>query len=710
MTIVREVPICSSCLQIFSSPTEPSSPPSGYCLHPSFANVHHHSIASLKQAVEDRCPFCIAVAAALPPEPISLSPDKNATSFNITEHENNFRIGIFTNVNDSNRPMFFNAVQVEGGQGNHDTELKGLDLCHRWISDCLRSENPEYHNSCRNHRTRSQTTLRRPSRLIRLRRERDSAQLSYTVLQYPPGQELSPKPLYATVSHLDWTDNRSVTGEFGLENVHSWTSTSQLPTCLHQAARIAFGTGVEYLWTPKLCANHTEDPITTAHIFAGGAFNIAAMACVNSSDPLLFPKELSRIPIVRPQWAPEQALAIYRSESFQNSVSDSPLWDSALFHQGTLLSPATLYCGKDQLWWQCYHGRGALCSEALAITGSHCRSVDNQEGILGQLKLNMPYAREYYKSYANFDPRPPVPFPGAGSSNPADFRGFESAQKCLAAMWTQIITTYSTIGTRTLEERAAVVDGIAECVPLLATPGAADIFGSLSYAYGCWSADLVEQLAWHFVCDDVENRRTLPYRNNTRDRFPTWSWLSLPGKVNFEFPISTHPGIISTNMLPDENFLSPVAKARFSTAEECSAIGVVTAGSVRACGSLIPARVEVLIAEPDPAVLQLEGLGRGYVKWDCRDELDRALGRREASGNNTYRAWPIYVHYYKDREILGARGVLLRRIEKDQCQIFVRCGWFEHQGPAGGDESQVFDKMVDFRQGKAVSEEEFIII
>ncbi|KAI1213174.1 uncharacterized protein F4807DRAFT_450182 [Annulohypoxylon truncatum] len=584
MAVVREVPLCSSCQQIFSSPTEPEIPTSGYDLLPRFARAHHHSIASLKQAVEARCPICVAVAAALPPEPISASPDENATSFHITKDErdeNKFGITIFINVNDLRRPVYLNAYQVEGGQGNsHDKELKGLDLCHHWISDCLRSENPGQHNSCRNHRTRSQTGLRRPSRLIQLKGDGGDVQLSYTVRQYSPGQEPSPNPLYATVSHLDWADNPAITDGFGLQNASSWTPTSQLPTCLQQAAQVAFDAGVKYLWTPKLCANPTEDPITTAHIFAGGAFNIAAMACVTSSDTWLSSIELSRMPIVRPQWAPQDALAIYSSASFEDSVANSPLWDSALFYQGTLLSPATLYCGKDQLWWQCYHGEGALCSESLAVTGNHFRRVDNREGILGQLEVSKPYAREFYKSYANFDPWPSVSSSEAGPSDHADFRGFESPQKCLAAMWTQIIATYSMIPTGTPEERAAVIGGIAECVPLLAAPRVADLFSSLSYANGCWSTDLVEQLAWHFVYDKAETRRTLPHRNSTTDRFPTWSWLNLPGYVNFEFPISTHPSVFNTNMLPEDIFLSPVAKARFSTAEECNAIGVATAGSI----------------------------------------------------------------------------------------------------------------------------------
>lgn len=601
---------------------------------------------------------------------------------------------------------------VERSRGNHDNELEGLNLCHHWIMDCVRSESPEFHSSCRNHRTRSQKALRRPSRLIQLSKEGDDAELSYTIREYIPGQQPSTGSLYVTVSCPDWTDDMAASGELRLENVHSWTSTSLLPGCLRQAAQIAFDAGVQCLWVPKLDPGYTKDPITTAHIFAGGVFNIASMTCAKLSDPLLSSsRELSRMPVVRPQWAPEQKLAIYRNEGFQDSVTGSLLWNSALFYQATLLSPATLYCGKDQLWWQCYHGRGALCSEALAVTGNHCRSSDNQEEILGQLAVHKPSMWGHYKSYANFDS--PVSVSEAGSSNDANFLGFESFQKCLAAMWTKTIAAYSMTSIQTTEDRAAVINSIAECVPLLAAPGAAGLFDSLTYAHGCWSADLVEQLAWDVVCDYGEGSRGLPYRNNTTDRFPTWSWLSIPGRVSFAFPISTHPRITTSSMLPDEPFLSPVAKARFSTAEEYSAIGVATSGSARACGSLIPARVQALTAEEYFAALQLEGLGRGHVKWDCRDELDRALKGRGENESDAYRAWPIYAHQYEDRGVLGVRGLLLRRIENGQCQVFVRCGWFQYHGQAEGDKDEplVLDKTVVFQQGdEAGLEEEFIIV
>lgn len=102
MTFAGEVPLCSPCLRIFSSPTEPSD---------SFTKASHHSIASLNQAVEYGCPICAAVAAALPPEITSLSPDTNVTCFHITKDENKFRITVLIKVNDLNRPMFFNAVQ-----------------------------------------------------------------------------------------------------------------------------------------------------------------------------------------------------------------------------------------------------------------------------------------------------------------------------------------------------------------------------------------------------------------------------------------------------------------------------------------------------------------------------------------------------------------------------------------------------------------------
>lgn len=52
------------------------------------------------------------------------------------------------------------------------------------------------------------------------------------------------------------------------------------------------------------------------------------------------------MPIVRPQWNPRQALAILKRETFSKLIHDSRLWDSTLY-QVTLLSPATLYCGKE---------------------------------------------------------------------------------------------------------------------------------------------------------------------------------------------------------------------------------------------------------------------------------------------------------------------------------------------------------------------------
>lgn len=78
--------------------------------------------------------------------------------------------------------------------------------------------------------------------------------------------------------------------------------------------------------------------------------------------------------------------------------------------------------------------------------------------------------------------------------------------------------------------------------------------------------------------------------------------------------MATSLGIFSTSLLPEIIFLSPVVKARFATAEECGAIGVVSTGSVRASSRLIPAKVETPTSELDPFVVHLEGLSKGCVK------------------------------------------------------------------------------------------------
>ncbi|RYP16768.1 hypothetical protein DL767_010134 [Monosporascus sp. MG133] len=476
-------PLCPSCLHIFSSQTEPSGLRSDYHPRIHVPELHHLSIASLREAVDAKCPICIAVAAALPPEPISLSPSKPATSFRITQDENKVRVAIFINVNDLYRVVYFNATQ---GYSSSNTT-------------------------------------------------------------------------------------------------------------------IAFAVGVQYLWIPGLCSSHyDEDPEGRAYIYAGSAFNIAATATYG-------------------------------------------------------LEP---------------------------------------------------------KSFANFDPQPPFSSTEAGSSNGVHLRGFTSFERCLAAMWTSIIAVYSTTKARTLEERASVINSVAKCTPLLATPGAANNFASLSYAYGCWSADLVEQLAWHVKQDHLEGGSTLPYREDGADRLPTWSWLSVSGSANFEFPISTVPGVISTTMQVDTPHLSPVAAARFSTAAECNVIGGVVTGSIRARGSLIPAKVELRTADASFPTLQLQDLGEGHVEWDCRQELDRVLGRSEVDAGDLHFAWPIFAHSYENHGVLEVRGVLLRRIEKGSVQtgVFVRCGWFRYSGQAGGDKDKAVADIIDSHQGSSTSNLDFVII
>ncbi|RYP56322.1 hypothetical protein DL771_011974 [Monosporascus sp. 5C6A] len=698
---------------MFSSQTEPSGLPDDYHPRTHVPDPHHHSIASLREAAEAKCPICITVAASLPREPISLSPNKRATSFRITQEGNELRVVIFINGIDSYRVFYFHATQVDEDRGNHDSGFRGLDLCYKWISDCLHPENPELHTSCRNHRTRSRKTLKRPFRIVQLRKEDGGNQLSYLVRQYPVDRELSSSLCYATVSHPDWTDNLEAIHRSSPGDVSSWTAITRLPACFRQAAQIAFAVGVQYIWIPGLCfSHHDEDPVGRAHIYAGGAFNIAAMACTKPADPLLpLNRETSTVPIVRPAWAPHRALAIYRSETFMDSVRCSPLWNAATFCQETLLSPATLYCARDQLWWQCFHGGGALCSEALAITNNRCRGADGQDGIVGQLK----YVWSDYglpKSFANFDPQPPFSSPETGSSNGVHLRGFKSFERCLAAMWVRIIAVYSRTKARTLEERASVIDSVAKCMPLLATPGAADYFASLSYAYGCWSADLVEQLAWHVDRDNPEGGRTFPYRDDGANRLPTWSWLSISESANFEFPFSTVPGLISTGMGVDTTYLSPVAAARFSTAAECNAIGGVATGAIRARGNLIPAKVELCTADANFGTLQLQNLGEGHVKWDCREEFDRVLERSDADAGDPYFAWPIFAHSYEHHGVLEARGVLLRQIEKGTVQtgVFVRCGWFRYSGQAGGPKNKAIADIIDSQRSSSTSKVDFVII
>lgn len=604
--------------------------------------------------------------------------------------------------------------------------LRGLALCERWISDCLHPESDacsKRHTSCRNHRATSQSaTLRRPRIIMQLRKENDQeGQLSYRVRPYPSSGGV----LYATVSHPDWTDDNAFAGT-GVDakctdptdEICPWAEAARLPVCFREAAQVAIAGGVEYLWIPQMCSIRKQQPQdeaegdkdedenfmrTRAHIYAGSAFNIAAMACTRPTDPLLPLSLTPTVPVVRPAWTAsrqqeqqqQQAAAIYKRGSFADSVThNSPLWGTTNFHMEILLAPAILYCARDQLWWQCFHGHGGsgvLCSEALAMVNG---GSGGDDGTIGQIK----------EAPTAYGLEPLLSLPGS-----PDLRGFKSFPESLGAAWTNAVGSYSTIAIRSPAMRTSIVDAVAECMSLFLADAAP------VYAHGCWSDGLVEQLAWYVIVPDADKHpsrsgeEVLPCRDPS---IPSWSWLSIVGcSTRFEFPISTVPGVTSSNKHANAPHLSPLGAAQFSipsssfTSDSAAKNGGGAAAVLVRNAPLVPARVGLREDNPPypyDTVLELQGLGKACAYWDSREELDRvhvpfsghASPVGDRSSRDLYFAWPIFAHFYESRGVIEARGVLLRLWVEDRDTVvhdnnddkmFVRCGWFRYSEQVGAE-------------------------
>ncbi len=141
----------------------------------------------------------------------------------------------------------------------------------------------------------------------------------------------------------------------------------------------------------SLCADADElKPTMRGDIYAGGRFNIAAVAAANENSGLIpSPTDHNArdavIPVVSPAWAAASGqlfIVWHRTIVFSDCVSRSPVWSAPSFHQETLLSMATLYCNNDQAWWHCPGAGSAAALSRGWIPGAE--SADGAERVYGQ--------------------------------------------------------------------------------------------------------------------------------------------------------------------------------------------------------------------------------------------------------------------------------------------------------------------------------------
>lgn len=94
-------------------------------------------------------------------------------------------------------------------------------------------------------------------------------------------------------------------------------------------------------------------------IIAGGLFNVppAARDDVVAEDEGVLPaggRNNPSVPVVDPIWAPCSNVAVLDPDSMRRALAAAT--SDAQAYRDNFIALATLYCTKQQLWWQCLEG------------------------------------------------------------------------------------------------------------------------------------------------------------------------------------------------------------------------------------------------------------------------------------------------------------------------------------------------------------------
>ncbi|KIW91971.1 uncharacterized protein Z519_06953 [Cladophialophora bantiana CBS 173.52] len=293
------------------------------------------------------------------------------------------------------------------------------------------------------------------------------------------------KARYATLSHRWGSFDESFILEVtNLESLTKNINWSKLPKTAQDAIEICRKLGIEYLWIDALCIiqrykpDWDEQSEKMCTIYGQSYLNIAAMdsndsggGCFRStgSDKRYPPHTVPGHPNLRIQQQPHFTHLDFGS-NYATSSASPPLLRRGWVLQERLLSPRCVYYGKDELLWECKACADCFCGGTNVIA----RFKDVHHRSLTEDGDPLPFA------------------------------------------WMRITERYSCLDLTRDSDRAIALSGIAQEVVASGRGG--------KYLAGLWADKLAYQLVWGL---------SSTFRRPKGYIAPSWSWLSVFGKVEY---------------------------------------------------------------------------------------------------------------------------------------------------------------------------------
>ncbi len=340
-----------------------------------------------------------------------------------------------------------------------------------------------------------------PTRLLRLE-ERG-------VFRLVDGAECTARAQYAALSYC-WgpepADTKFRLLQTNLDAMRDPMSIDSLPLTYQHAFAVVEKFGMSLLWIDRLCivqdsaADWRHEAAQMHSVYKHCAFAISAHGAENDQQGLFFSRDPRRVILAKLEVGllsqERRETLVLSKERYENWATDfqvSPSMDRGWIVQERLLSPRTIYYGRNQVFWECNARR---CCE-----GRPGRAV--LVGDMSPSKSN-PVA-------------PPIWRPALKGA----MRGL--AKDPLAQLfmdWESIVEEYSACRLTFANDKLVALQGLANDLRArVAIYGP----GLDTYVAGIWLESLPTGLMW-----STEAGR--PYGSYVA---PSWSWASIDGQVSF---------------------------------------------------------------------------------------------------------------------------------------------------------------------------------
>jgi hypothetical protein len=382
-----------------------------------------------------------------------------------------------------------------GSQDSWDTALKWLQKCSSEHSECFIPEEPLWY----------------PTRLL------DIGFNASDPVKVVTTANIQPKGGYVTLSHR-WGDALIVKlTKSSAPGLISGVSLSTLPLSYQQAAEVARRLQKRYIWIDSLCIFQDEDDKSDwlreaglmDKVYSNSFLNIAATGAQDNSHGLFMSRdpnyELNQIGIScsttltnSREPGPAQDFIMSNILFIERELMGAPLNRRGWVLQERLLSPRVLHFGSGQLFWECR--RGVLCE----------RFPDSLPDWMARLTST---------KFKSFD------MANRKSNKPglmiSEVPQGKNSDLVIFHLWSSVVRAYSETQLTFNSDKAIALSGIAKVMR--------DTFKD-EYVAGLWRRCLEAQLLW-----SVDHTSQADFRPSTRSfpyRAPTWSWLSVDGKIN----------------------------------------------------------------------------------------------------------------------------------------------------------------------------------